>query len=298
MSATRDHRPVMPVRRWRVGSREIAVDRPLVAGILNITPDSFSDGGNFFALDRALRHAASMIAEGADILDIGGESTRPGASQVSVADECARVIPVIDSIRKTWPRIFISADTTKSEIARAALDAGADIINDVSAMRLDPAMPSIVARSGCGVIIMHSRGMVHDMAGFDHARYADVVKEVLAEIGSQMLLAEEAGVDRSNIVVDPGFGFAKTSEHSNAILRDLDRFSSLDVPIMVGVSRKRFVTDRVTAEGESATMDRRDAATAVVNVLALERGAMLFRVHNVSVNRIALDTAWATAGNS
>lgn len=284
---------VQEPRRLRAGSTEIVLDRPLVLGILNVTPDSFSDGGNFFSPGTALAHAAEMIAEGADIIDIGGESTRPGAIPIEAADESHRVIPVIAEMRKRWPHQLISIDTVKAGVAERALEAGADIINDVSAMRLDPEMPLLAAKSQAGVVLMHSRGTVADMATYDHAQYRDVVHEVIDELNSQLLLAEDAGVDRKNVVIDPGFGFAKKSEHSMRLLRELERFASLDVPIMAGVSRKRFVREAMGDHEAASSSDERDAATAAVNVMALERGASIFRVHNVAVNRKALDTAWS-----
>jgi len=201
-------------------------------GILNVTPDSFSDGGNFLSLDSALGHAAEMIGEGADVIDVGGESTRPGAVAVTAEEETARVAPVIGALHERWPDLIISVDTTKAEVAAAALEAGADIVNDVSAMRLDAAMPLVVARSGCGVILMHSRGGVADMATYEHAVYGDVARDVLAELGSQILAAEEAGVDRKAIAIDPGFGFSKRPDQSFELLQELYRFSAYDVPVV------------------------------------------------------------------
>ncbi|MDO8502213.1 MAG: dihydropteroate synthase [Gemmatimonadaceae bacterium] len=306
MRTARDRSATESARVWRAGSREVPLDRPIVVGILNVTPDSFSDGGNFFSADSALEHAAAMIADGADIIDVGGESTRPGAAPVEAADEAMRVMPVIRAIRDRWPSVPISIDTVKSDVAAAALDAGADIVNDVSAMRLDPAMPLLVGKSGCGVVLMHSRGDVKDMATYVHATYENVVEEVMAELNSQLLVAEEAGVDRTAVVMDPGFGFSKKSRHSMTLLMELGRFTALDAPVMAGVSRKRFVREAMkhrehterAADEHPFTPEDRDTATAAVNVMALERGAMLFRVHNVRVNRTALDAAWTilTAG--
>jgi len=286
----RDRSAAEPFRFWRAGSREILLDHPIVMGILNLTPDSFSDGGNFLSLDAALDHARMMIEEGADIIDVGGESTRPGATPVSAEDEIARVLPVLKAVSERWPEIPVSIDTTKSRVAAAALEQGADIINDVSAMRLDAEMPIVSARSGAGLVLMHSRGGVADMATYESAIYTDVAGEVLSELGSQILAVEEAGVDRKAIVIDPGFGFSKRTEHSLALLDDLDRFSAYDVPVMVGFSRKRMLT-----EGDVRapfTIEQKDEATARLNGLALERGAIMFRVHNVGVTRRALDDAW------
>jgi dihydropteroate synthase len=280
-------------RKWRVGSREMVVDHPIVMGILNVTPDSFSDGGNFFSPDAAITHVEQMIADGADIIDVGGESTRPGAVPVNAAQEADRVVPVIRAIRQRRPDVFISVDTTKAGVAAAAIDAGADIINDVSALRLDPEMAPLAGRTGAGVVLMHSRGTVADMATYEHARYDDVVREVMSELNSQMLLAEEAGVDRKSIVVDPGFGFSKKSEHSVQLLHALRRFEAFDTPVMVGVSRKRFVREAMLDSVSTPSLDDQDSGTAAVNVIALERGAMIFRAHNVRATKTALETAWS-----
>jgi dihydropteroate synthase len=285
-------------RIWRAGSREILLDHPIVMGILNVTPDSFSDGGNFFSADSALEHAEMMIAEGADIIDIGGESTRPGAVAVRESEERRRVQPLVRTLRQVFPDVPISVDTTKASVAAEALAAGADIINDVSALRLDPGMAQLVGRESCGVVLMHSRGSVDDMATYEHATYEDVVSEVMSELGSQLLLAEEAGVDRKSVAFDPGLGFSKRSEHSIRLLRELERFAALDAPIVIGASRKRFVREAIKPVAPDGSVSLppsladRDTATSAVNVLALERGAMIFRVHNVRVNRKALDAAW------
>lgn len=285
-------------RIWRAGSRDIILDHPIVMGILNVTPDSFSDGGNFFSADSAIEHAESMIAEGADIIDIGGESTRPGAVAVREDEERRRVKPLVRTLRQVFPDIPISVDTTKASVAAEALAAGADIINDVSALRIDPAMAQLVGREGCGVVLMHSRGGVTDMATYEHAQYDDVVNDVMSELSSQLLLAEEAGVDRKSVALDPGFGFSKRSEHSMRLLRELHRFAALDAPILVGFSRKRFVRETIAPASSDGggplppPLADRDTATSAINVLALERGAMIFRVHNVRVNRKALDAAW------
>jgi dihydropteroate synthase len=257
-------------------------------GILNVTPDSFGDGVSYFSADAALDHAARMIEDGADIIDVGGESSRPGSPPVTAEEESRRVVPIIRTLRERWDSIAISIDTAKSEVARAALDEGADIINDVSAMRLDPAMPRLAGERQCGVILIHSRGDVPHMATYDTAFYENVTRDVISELSSQLLCADEAGVDRKSVVIDPGFGFSKRSEHSTQLLLNLREFASMDVPVMVGVSRKRFVREASysLAPGDS------DAATSAINVMALERGASIFRVHNVRVNRHALDGAW------
>ncbi len=280
----------LAVRRWKVGSREIVLDRPIVMGILNVTPEGTAVGGNF-SVESVVERAAQMVDEGADILDIGGEPTRPGAAPAPADDELKRVIPSVKAVRERWPDLPLSIDTAKSGIARSAIEVGADIINDVSAMRLDPVMPIVAGSSGCGMILTHSRGGISDMSTYAHANYTNVTSEVIAELSSQMLVADAAGVDRKSVVVDPGFGFSKKSEHSIRLLRELDRFSQLDVPIMVGVSRKRFV--REAAGVSDPASDDSDGATTAVNVIALAHGARIFRVHNVKMARRALDTAWA-----
>ncbi len=279
------------VRRWKAGSREIVLDHPIVMGILIVAPERSGDGGNVFSPETAIDRVAAMVDEGVDIIDIGGESTRPGASPAPADDEINRVVPVLRAVRERWPDLPLSIDTAKSGVARAAVDAGADIINDVSGLRLDPVMPRVAGTSKCGVVLMHSRGGVADMASYAHANYGNVTNDVMTELSSQMLVADAAGVDRKSVVVDPGFGFSKRSEHSMRLLRDLDRFTTLDVPIMIGVSRKRFV--REAAGVPEPGNDDSDGATTAVNVIALERGARIFRVHNVRMTRRALDTAWA-----
>lgn len=291
MSLTRDLSAAGSSRSWRTGSREILFERPLVVGILNVTPDSFSDGGNFFSPDAAIERGAAMLAEGVDIVDIGGESTRPGAESVSEDEELRRVSPVINTLREFWPNLPISIDTTKSVVAAEALAAGADIVNDVSGMRLDPGMIQLAASTGCGVVLMHSRGSVEEMATYQHAVYGrDPTAEVVAELQERVVALEKGGVQRERIVIDPGFGFSKKSEHSIAVLRNLSQLHALGCPVMAGPSRKRFVKELVG--GDDATIEDRDIGTVAACVMALERGARLFRVHNVQAARRALDVAW------
>jgi dihydropteroate synthase len=276
---------------WVHALGEIALDRPIVMGILNVTPDSFSDGGRFFSVDDAVAGAETLRAEGADIIDVGGESTRPqGATPVDAAEECRRVLPVIAEIRRRFPDAVISVDTVKAEVAEAALAAGAAIVNDVSAFRLDERMADVCARASAGVVLMHSRGGVSDMATFAHAEYgADVAGEVLAELVPQAEAAELAGVRHDAIALDPGIGFSKRSEHSLAVLADLPRLVDAGYPVMVGVSRKRFVGE-ITGVGTAA---ERVHGTTGANVMALALGARIFRVHDVAAARHALDVGWA-----
>lgn len=277
---------------WPTARAAIRLDRPVILGILNITPDSFSDGGRFLSADTALAHADQLLADGADIFDIGGESTRPGSESVPVAEELGRVLPIVEALTRRHPSIPVSVDTVKAEVAAAVLGAGAAIINDVSAFRLDPAMARIVAQGKAGAILMHSRGTVSTMARLDHADYTpDLLTEVRRELSEAMDAALVAGVTAERIVLDPGFGFAKTAEQSLLLLDQLAALVGLGRPVLVGPSRKRFlgsVTGREVGD--------RDAATAAACVLAYERGARLFRVHNVATTRDALAVAHAVRG--
>jgi len=278
---------------WHHATGVLALDQPRILGIINVTPDSFSDGGAFFSPTDALTRGGLLIAEGADVLDVGGESTRPHATvQVPAAEELKRVVPVIEALRARFPSVPISIDTVKSEVAAAALRAGASIINDVSAFRLDPAMAGVAARSRAGVILMHSRGDVRDMATFVHARYGeDVVEDVIAELRDRIADAQRAGVEHERIVIDPGVGFSKRSTHSLAVLAGISRLLTLGFPVVIGASRKRFIGEitGVAVPGE------RLAGTIAAHVAALDRGARLFRVHDVKAHRQALDVAWAIA---
>ncbi len=258
---------------------------------MNVTPDSFSDGGRLRSLDDARRHMDHLVAEGADVLDIGGESTRPqGAIPVSADEELRRVMPVIEAAIVDHPSIPVSVDTVKARVARAALEAGASIVNDVSGFRLDTEMPRVCAQGGAGVVLMHSRGDVSDMGTYVHASYGkDVVGEVTAELATRVDCAERAGIPRARIVVDPGIGFSKRGEHSLAVLARLDGLAALGLPVLVGVSRKRFIGELT---GVAAPAERL-GGTVGANVAALERGALLFRVHDVKPNRDAVDVAWA-----
>ncbi len=284
--------PPAPVAagRWRCRGRDFALTRPWVIGILNVTPDSFSDGGRFTAHDRALEHARAMLADGADALDVGGESTRPGAAPVEGAAEAARVVPIVAALRAEFPGVPLSVDTVKASVARAALDAGAEIVNDVSAGRLDPAMAETCAAAGAGVILMHSRGTVADMATFVHAEYwPDPVADVVAELAGAIGRFSSAGVGSGQIVLDPGIGFSKRSAASLALLAGLPRLAALGYPVLVGASRKRFIGELT---GVQLPADRMHGTTGA-NVAALLRGARLFRVHDVAAARQALDVAWA-----
>ena len=276
---------------WHNATGVLAIDRPRIVGIVNVTPDSFSDGGMLRTVDDVRRHVERLVEEGADVIDIGGESTRPqGAMPVGVDDELRRVLPAVQSTIADFPGVPVSIDTVKARVAAEALGAGASIVNDVSAFRLDPEMVKVCARGRSGVVLMHSRGDVADMATFVHAGYgADAVGEVIAELGTRVASAVDAGVERTRIVIDPGIGFSKRGEQSLEMLAQMKRFTELGFPVLVGVSRKRFVGEITRAASPADRM----AGTVGANVVALERGARLFRVHDVKPSRDALDVAWA-----
>lgn len=275
---------------WQFAAGRLTLDRPRIVGVVNVTPDSFSDGGRLRTIDDVRRHACRLVDEGADVLDVGGESTRPGAESVDADEERRRVVPAIEAIVAECPGTPISVDTVKASVAADALAAGASIVNDVSALRLDPGMAGVCAQSGAGVVLMHSRGDVASMASFAHATYGDdPAGEVIAELRDRLEAAERAGIRRERIVLDPGIGFAKRAEHSLAVLGALDRLVACGLPVLVGASRKRFI-GALTHRDMPAD---RAAGTAGANVMALIRGARLFRVHDVRTSRDALDVAWA-----
>jgi dihydropteroate synthase len=256
-------------------------------GILNVTPDSFSDGGNFVDPEAAAEHAAIMLDEGAGIIDVGGESTRPGSDPVSAEEETRRVVPVIERILAARPETVISVDTYRSATAAAALEAGAGIVNDVSALRGDPHMASVVAEAGCPVILMHMQGEPKTMQS--EPRYTDVVREVTDFLRSRAEHAVASGVSQENVIVDPGIGFGKTVDHNLALLRNLEAVTDLGFPVLLGASRKSFIGS-ITGRGEAA---ERVFGTVATTVLAYEKGATLFRVHDVRANSEALAVAEA-----
>jgi dihydropteroate synthase len=270
----------------RVGDRTLGPG-PVLMGILNVTPDSFSDGGEFFDYAAAVTRAEEMLREGADIIDIGGESTRPGSDPVSVDEEIRRVVPVVRSILKAHPGAIISVDTYRAATAEAALEAGASIINDVTALRGDPRMAATVAEAGCLVVLMHMQGEPKSMQ--KDPRYGDVVGEVREFLAERAEYVLSAGVRAENVVLDPGIGFGKTLQHNLALLNRLEVIADLGYPVLVGTSRKAFL-GKIT--GARAERDR-VAATVATTVLAYERGANIFRVHDVRANRDALAVAEA-----
>jgi dihydropteroate synthase len=285
--------PADPGTQWQTARGSLTLQQPILVGILNVTPDSFSDGGRFAGVEAALAHAEELLRDGATIVDVGGESTRPDrAVDVAVEEELRRVVPVIEALARAHPTLLVSIDTVKAAVARAALDAGAAIVNDVSAMRLDPSMPAAVAAAGAGVILMHSRGTILEIASYTHADYkGDVVGGVLLELGDALTKAAAAGIGPESTVIDPGFGFSKTVDQNVLLLDQLPALQALGRPIMVGPSRKRFLGS-VTGR----PLEDRDRATAAACALAYERGARLFRVHAVAAVRETLAVAEAVGG--
>src|SRR5919107_2213539 len=283
--------PAIQRTKTRVGSLTFGPD-PVLMGVLNVTPDSFSDGGEFFGAEPAVLHAEKMFDEGAAIIDVGGESTRPGSDPVSPEEEARRVVPVIERIVAARPGAIISVDTYRSATAAAALEAGAGIVNDVTALRGDPRMAAVVAEAGCPVILMHMQGEPKTMQS--EPRYTDVVREVKDFLRSRAEHAIRSGVPTENIIVDPGIGFGKMVAHNLTLLRDLKSVVDLGFPVLVGASRKRFIGS-ITGVQEAA---ERVFGTVATTVLAYEKGATLFRVHDVRANCEALAVAEAVLHTS
>jgi dihydropteroate synthase len=272
------------LREWHIaGDRTLPIGRrTLLMGILNVTPDSFSDGGEFFSLDKAIAHAEQMIADGADIIDVGGESTRPGgAAIVSADEEMKRVRPVINELAKRFT-VPISVDTTKAAVARAALDAGAAIVNDISALRFEPELADEVAKSSAGLVLMHSRGGPGELHGLPPV--ADIIDEVTMSLRISIEVAEQRGVRRESIVIDPGLGFGKSQEQNIELLAKLDQIVAAfpDFPLLIGTSRKSFL-GRILADtgGNPAPSDQRLHATMASTTAAILKGATIVRVHDV-----------------
>ncbi len=259
---------------WPGGALDLT-GRPLVMGVLNVTPDSFSDGGEFYDTSVAVAHAAEMIEQGADLIDVGGESTRPGSDPVPVAEQIRRTQPVIASVHEAFPDVLISIDARLADVAGAGLDAGATIINDVSALRDDPAMASLAAERRVPVILMHMLGRPRTMQQDPH--YDDVVADIKAFLSERIEAAVAAGVDRGRILVDPGIGFGKTTQHNLQIVRRWSEFGSLDAPLLIGPSRKRFIGAVLGIEDPH---ERVLGTAAVVAAVALA-GVHIVRVHDV-----------------
>lgn len=270
--------------RWAVRDAAVSLDRPVVVGVVNVTPDSFSDGGRYLDPDDAASRARTLVEQGADVLDVGAESTRPGADPVPPEEEWRRLSPALERIAGL--PVPISVDTRKSETARRAVAAGADIVNDVSGLRDDPALADLAAETGVGLVLMHMRGTPRDMQ--EDTAYEDLVGQVRDGLRESVERALDAGCERSRLVVDPGIGFGKSARGSLRLLASAGQFSRAGAPVLVGPSRKSFI-----GEALGLPVDERVEATASACVVALERGARLFRVHDVRPVRRALDMAHA-----
>jgi len=260
------------------GPHRLSLLKPLIMGIVNTTPDSFSDGGRCQDARSAIRHALQLRDEGADILDVGGESTRPGAARVPVNEEISRVVPVIEAL--AYQGCVVSVDTQKPEVMRAALEAGAVMVNDVMALQASGAL-EVVAKSGAAVCLMHMQGEPQTMQ--QAPVYGNVVDEVLQFLGGRVRACEAAGIPRTRLLVDPGFGFGKTLQHNLALLRHLERLLELDVPMLVGMSRKSMLGQLTGRE-----IDQREFAGVAAHLMAVVRGARVLRVHQVAAMRDAL----------
>lgn len=280
----------MEARSWRVGDRQLECGRrTLVMGVLNVTPDSFSDGGLFLDHDAALAQGLRMAEEGADMIDVGGESTRPGSDEVPVDQEIDRTAPVVKGLVAELD-IPVSIDTRKAEVARAGLDTGASIVNDVSAGR-DQAMFEVVRDAGAGLVLMHMLGEPKTMQ--ENPRYDDVVREVREYLGSRLDAAVAAGVDRDRLCIDPGLGFGKTYEHNLELMRDIDAFLDLDVPVLVGPSRKSFIGKAL----DDAPLEERLEGTLAAVAWLAGHGAHIVRVHDVEPTMRVLKVVDAIRGD-
>lgn len=275
------------LHRLDCAGRELVLDRPRIAGIVNVTPDSFSGDGTGVDIDAAIALGMAMVEQGADLLDVGGESTRPGADDVRLEDEIARVVPVIHELSKRVA-VPISVDTSKPDVMRAAVAAGAGMINDVYALRRDGALDA-AAELKVPVCLMHMLGEPRTMQ--DNPHYDDVVSDVRRFLAERIFACEMSGIDKKRIVVDPGFGFGKTLEHNLTLLRELDQFAALGVPLLVGLSRKAMI-GKLTGRDSGADRAEGSAAAALI---AVQRGAMIVRVHDVAVTRDALAVWQAVA---
>jgi dihydropteroate synthase len=285
----------MSIRQWKLARRSLPFgERTLVMGVLNVTPDSFSDGGEFFSLNRAVAHAEQMIAAGADLIDIGGESTRPGSAFVTAEEELQRVIPVIERLAAK-SLVPISIDTTKSSVARAAIAAGAEIVNDISGLRFDPSIADEAAKANAGLVLMHSRGTPKTMQELPPVD--DIMSEVIGELRKSVLVAEERGLARDRIAIDPGIGFGKSLEQNVELIAKLDQLviAFAEFPIMIGTSRKSFIGKLL----DNAPADQRLHGTIASVVASVLNGAHIVRVHDVkaAVETIKVADAVRLAAN-
>ncbi|MFA6716196.1 MAG: dihydropteroate synthase [Victivallales bacterium] len=270
--------------RFGFRNREVVLDAPCLMGIVNVTPDSFSDGGDFFDTGAAFRHCLMLHAEGAGIIDIGGESTRPNAREVSVEEEINRVVPVIAAVKKQKPELVISVDTRKAQVAAAAVEAGADIINDVSGLEYSPEIAEIAAANNTGLVLMHMRGKPENMQESENLRYEDIVSEVTGFLEKAAQKALDYGVKRENIILDPGIGFAKDAEQNLLLIREIGKLRASGYPVLAGHSRKSFIGKLL---GQENPKDRLAGTIAVTLYLAQQQVEIL-RVHDVRENRDAL----------
>ncbi len=273
-----------PPYQWKLRSRSLALDRrTLIMGIVNVTPDSFSDGGEFFAPEQAVQRALRLLDEGADILDIGGESTRPGKRQpVAAEEELRRIIPVMDAVRRERPGAVLSVDTYKPEVAREAVRAGAEIVNDVSAGRWGQGMFAAITELQCGYVLMHARGRPEEWRNLPRLSGDEVLRCVMGELRDHAHAAMEAGVERERIVLDPGFGFGKSFEENYPLLARLDELQSLGFPLLAGPSRKSFIGRTLARDGRDAAVNERLNGTIAAVVASVLKGAHVVRVHDVS----------------
>jgi dihydropteroate synthase len=282
----------MRERIWKIGKRAFNISRRgLIMGVLNVTPDSFSDGGNFFAPEKAIEHGVRMAAEGADIIDVGGESTRPGAEPIAAEEELRRVIPVIERLQAKID-VPISIDTSKSSVASAAIRAGASVVNDVTGGRGDEGMLPLIGETTSAFIIMHMQGTPRTMQ--NQPRYSDVVSEISDFFRQQYALAIGYNIDSMAIAFDPGIGFGKTLDHNLELIAQLERLRAHDRPLVIGVSRKSFLGKLIN----SPVIEDRVAPAAALTSLLRERGADVFRVHDVKENMSALRVAEAVLGRA
>jgi len=266
----------MSSTHWHFGSKHLPIGQNTwLMGIVNVTPDSFSDGGSYLDPAQAVQHGMDLASQGADLLDIGGESTRPGSAPVSAKEEANRVVPVIKGLRKELPDILLSIDTTKASVAHLAVEAGVDIVNDVSAGTQDPEMFNLVASSDVGYILMHMQGTPQSMQ--QNPAYRDVVSEVISFLQDRLNKAIAAGIAKDRLAIDPGIGFGKTLEHNLALLSELSAFTQLGHPLLLGVSRKRWI-----GELTGQSVEHRLAGSLAGAAACIERGAHLLRVHDVA----------------
>jgi len=280
---------------WRLRTRNLPLGRrTLLAGILNITPDSFSDGSRFFTVRAATEHAVQMLDEGADLIDLGGESTRPDSTPVPAGEEQSRILPVLRAILKARPDALISADTYHASTAELALQAGAEIVNDVSGLLWDPAMAAVLARYKPGVILMHARGAPRMWNSLPPLPHADIIPLVISGLAHSMNMARAAFVPEAHIVLDPGFGFGKHGDENFALLAGLSELHQFGMPLLAGTSRKRFLTAHLPAPSDSNRLQ----ATSASHVAAILGGVHLLRVHDITAARASASVADAILGSS